>query len=210
MERPYSQSCDNNKAPILAVLQRVFDQSHCVLEIGSGTGQHAVYMAPRLPHLQWQPTDRELNLPGIRQWCDDFPADNIKKPLVFDIHRDAWPVASCDAVFSANTAHIMPWEVTALMIKRVAEALPTGGIFALYGPFNYSGHFTCESNEQFDSWLKQQNPQQGIRHFEEVNEIAAREGLNLFEDNPMPANNRLLVWVKQPMKMDMGCDDEDI
>jgi len=204
MELPYSQSCENNKVPILNVLQRVFDQAHCVLEIGSGTGQHAVYFAPRLSHVRWQPTDLEGNLPGIRLWCEACPAQNLCPPLAFDLQHGEWPVNGCDAVFSANTAHIMPWDITTRMIRRVAKALPTGGIFALYGPFNYSGQFTSESNERFDSWLKAQNPDQGIRDFEQVNDIAASGGLNLFEDNPMPANNRLLVWVKQPVEVDLG------
>ncbi|SMF24649.1 Protein of unknown function [Alteromonadaceae bacterium Bs31] len=195
MEKPFSQACENNKAPILQVLQRAFEHSTKVLEIGSGTGQHASYFAAALPHLQWQPSDLEQNISGIKQWCTG--SENVLPPLCFDIHDIQWPVENIDAVFSANTAHIMDWPTASLMIKRVAEKLPTGGVFALYGPFNYAGHYTSQSNADFDAWLKEQHPGQGIRNFEDLNALAKDGGLSIFEDNRMPANNRLLVWVKQ-------------
>lgn len=197
-EKPFSQACENNKTPILDVLQRVFDQASTVLEIGSGTGQHAAWFAPRLAPRRWQPSDVEAHLGGIRAWCESAGCPTLAEPLAFDIHDNGWPVSDFDAVFSSNTAHIMDWPTAQLMIKRVAEKLPTGGIFALYGPFNYHGQFTSESNARFDVWLKEQQPHQGIRDFEEVNAVAVRHGMTLFEDNAMPANNRLLVWVKQP------------
>lgn len=198
-EKPFSQACENNKHSILAVLQRVLDQPHRVLEIGSGTGQHAVFFASALPHLIWQPSDLAENIPGVNLWCDAFPAPNLRRPIELNICDKQWPITDFDAVFSANTAHIMDLDSALLMVKRVADYLPTGGVFALYGPFNYAGLFTSESNAQFDQWLKQQHPARGIRHFEELNSVAQENGLSLFEDNNMPANNRLLVWVKQPV-----------
>ncbi|TVZ42082.1 uncharacterized protein DUF938 [Alteromonadaceae bacterium 2753L.S.0a.02] len=193
---PISQACENNKAPILEVLRRVFDHSQQVMEIGSGTGQHAAWFAQHLPHLVWQPTDVAEHLAGIELWRAQAGCPNLKKPLPFNIHDSGWPLDSCDAVFSANTAHIMSWPTACLMIKRVAEHLPTGGVFALYGPFNYHGTYTSESNQNFDVWLKEQDPVRAIRDFEKVDQQARNHGLNLFEDNAMPANNRLLVWVK--------------
>lgn len=199
MEKPFSQACENNKRPILTVLQRVLDQSHRLLEIGSGTGQHAVFFAAEMPHLIWQPSELEKNIAAVNSWCGAVPAPNLKSPVELNIQDTQWPVTDFDAVFSANTAHIMDVDSALLMVKRIAEYLPTGGVFALYGPFNYGGLFTSESNAQFDEWLKQQNSSQGIRQFEDLNAVAEANGLSLFEDNGMPANNRLLVWVKQPV-----------
>lgn len=197
MDKPFSQACENNKYPILEVLQCVFSNRKKVLEIGSGTGQHAVFFAPHLPHLQWQPTDVESNLAGIKLWLEECPASNLLPPRCLDMGNDNWPAEDFDAVFSANTAHIMPWELTAKMIDEVGRRLPALGVFALYGPFNYNGAYTSDSNARFDTWLKSMNSRQGIRHFEDVNEVANAAGLALFDDNAMPANNRLLVWRKE-------------
>ena len=197
MDKPFSQACENNKQAIADVLKRVFDHSERVFEIGSGTGQHASWMVSELPHLQWLPSDCEVNLPGIRLWCEGVNTEQLMPPVVFDVNDSDWPDLDVDAVFSANTAHIMPLDVAERMVRRVALKLPTGGVFALYGPFNYSGQFTSESNANFDQWLKSNNPLQGIRNFEDINKIATHFGLSLYEDNSMPANNRLLVWVKQ-------------
>ena len=192
---PFSQASENNKLPILQVLQKVFSDSKKVLEIGSGTGQHAVFFAEQLPHLSWIPSDRPENLGGIQARLNTFPQKNITPLQELDVTQAAWPTGF-DAVFSANTAHIMPWEITQIMLKKVSEALPKNGTFTLYGPFNYNGEFTSPSNASFDVWLKTQAPHQGIRHFEEVNQIVSDSGLSLLEDNSMPANNRLLVWRK--------------
>lgn len=193
--KPFSQACENNKNPILDVLLKVFHDRAHVLEIGSGTGQHAVYFAAKLPHLIWQPSDRRENIDGIVQWYEEFSSPNIQPPLELDVTQDQWPTGF-DAVFSANTAHIMPWKLTQLMIKKVGESLPTGGKFVLYGPFNYEGTYTSDSNHNFDTFLKTSNPQQGIRDFELVNEIAIGSGLILLEDTALPANNRLVLWQK--------------
>jgi cyclopropane fatty-acyl-phospholipid synthase-like methyltransferase len=195
--KPFSQACMNNREPILRVLERVFASASHVLEVGSGTGQHAVYFAKAMPHLQWQTSDLPENLPGIRLWLEDEPHDNLPTPLALDVNK-SFPNAGFDAVFSANTAHIMPWPTVEQFFQQVADTLPPGGVFALYGPFNYEGAYTSESNARFDTWLKAQNPDRGIRDFEKVDAMAGRLGLVLQEDNAMPANNRLLVWRKQP------------
>ncbi len=193
--KPFSQACENNKRPILRVLQRVFQSSTRVLEIGAGTGQHAVFFARALRHLLWQPSDQAVYLPGIHLWRNEYRGDNLASPIELDVRQQPWP-APFDAVFSANTAHIMAWELVLEMLENVGKLLPSDGAFALYGPFNYGGAFTSDSNAQFDQWLKQNDPAQGIRDFEKVSEFANDVGLNLLEDNPMPANNRLLVWRK--------------
>lgn len=195
MNLPFSQACENNKQPIAQVLQRAFKTRQHVLEIGSGTGQHAVHFAAALPHLVWQTTDLESNLPGIRARLTAHPQPNLPPPQEFDMAAPTWPDAF-DAVFSANTAHIMPWALTRAMVRGVGEQLPDNGLFALYGPFNYRGAYTSASNAQFDSWLKGYDPDRGIRDFEAMNALAGEVGLLLQEDNAMPANNRLLLWRK--------------
>ncbi len=192
---PFSEACENNKEPILQALQTAFASCTQVLEIGSGTGQHAVHFAPALPQLTWQCTDRAQNLAGIRAWIAARPSPNLLPPRVLDLQQPEWP-AGIDAIFSANTAHIMPWPLVQCMLQEGAERLPAGGVFALYGPFNYDGHYTSNSNAAFDSHLRQQDPAQGIRDFEAVNEVASRAGLTLWSDLGLPANNRLLVWRK--------------
>lgn len=195
MELPFSQACENNKQPILTELTRVYKTVHEVLEIGSGTGQHATFFAQHLSWLRWQPSDQAINLPGLNLRCADSSLPNLRMPQELDVTQVTWP-HGFDAVFSANTSHIMPWEVTQHMVREVAYRLPENGIFALYGPFNYDGKYTSESNRNFDIWLKSMAEHQGIRNFEEINEIANHHGLSLVEDNAMPANNRLLVWKK--------------
>jgi|SRR5690554_806638 len=194
--KPFSQACENNKEPILTILKRAFASSTVVLEIGSGTGQHAVHFAHALPHLIWQPSDRPENLPGIALWREDAPSENLRAAIELDIDNpQQWP--KFDAAFSANTAHIMSWQTAQKMINEVGKRLPKNGLFALYGPFNYQGKYTSDSNRHFDEWLKARDPEQGIRDFEAVVDVALNAGLKLIEDNPMPANNRLLLWQKQ-------------
>ncbi len=195
MSLPFSQACENNKKPILQILRRVLVNCRHVFEIGSGTGQHAVYFAAELPTLTWHCSDVADSLHGIRQWCIIHPSNNLIGPTAFDIRHPDWPT-QMDAVFSANTAHIMSWPLVEKMLREVARQLPADGLFLLYGPFNYHGQFTSESNARFDAWLKMQSPDQGIRDFETLDQVAQAAGLELVEDNAMPANNRLLVWQK--------------
>jgi len=194
--KPYSESCDQNKAPILAVIKPLFSGCSSVLEIGSGTGQHAVCFAENMPRLVWHTSDRPENHSGIRQWLDEANLPNTRYPLLLDVTQAEWPELSVDAVFSANTAHIMHWPEVEALIAGVGELLSEGGVFALYGPFNYNGSYTSESNARFDVWLKQRDPQSGIRAIEELDKLAGDVGLSLLEDHEMPANNRILCWQK--------------
>lgn len=192
--KPYSESCEQNRMPILAVLMRLFTGPGRLLEIGSGTGQHAAYFSTDLPHLVWQPSDVAENLPGIRAWRDAAGLDNLLEPVVLDVRQRPWPIEVVDYVYSANTAHIMSWPAVGDFIAGVGEVLAPGGRFVLYGPFNYGGQFTSESNARFDVWLKGRDPQSGVRDFEAVDALATAAGLRLLEDIEMPANNRVLCW----------------
>ncbi len=193
IDLPFSQACENNKAPILAVLKRVFAKVERALEIGSGTGQHATYFAEHLPHLIWQPSDQEQYFDALQVRWQSVTLKNLKRPKLLDVRQAEWPVGF-DAVFSANTAHIMAWDVVKVTFQQVGSQIAPGGLFALYGPFNYDGKYTSASNRNFDEWLKVKDPQQGIRDIEAVKELAQQNGMVFVEDNPMPANNRLLVW----------------
>ena len=196
LNKPYSQACENNKAPILAIIREVFSQPATVWEIGSGTGQHACYFASELPHLTWQPTDLPENLPGINAWRDGAQLTNLNQPLVFDVTSPIWPCDGMDAVFTANTLHIMSWEQVEILFVRFQAYLNPSATVCIYGPFNYNGKYTSDSNANFDQWLKSRDPLSGIRDFEAVIKLAESAGLRLLKDNPMPANNRLLVLEK--------------
>jgi cyclopropane fatty-acyl-phospholipid synthase-like methyltransferase len=191
--KPYSPSCDRNRDPILAVLREHFAGSTRVLEIGSGTGQHAVYFAAALPNLTWQTADVAENLQGIRTWLEEAALDNLPAPLELDVSGE-WPRGKFDAIFSANTLHIMSWPNVERMFGGVARVATKDAIVAIYGPFNYAGRFTSESNASFNDWLQARDPQMAIRDFEKVNALADSIGLQLIADVAMPANNRTLVW----------------
>jgi len=194
MDRPFSQACENNKEPILRVLRQWLDAG-TVLEIGSGTGQHAVHFAPRLPAVTWQPSDQAAHLPGIRAWLAACPAPNLRPPLALDVLAEPWPeLPPLAHAFSANTAHIMSWEAVCAMFAGLAARLPAPGCFCLYGPFSYGGRHTSESNRAFDAHLRAADPAQGLRDLEAMCALGERHGLTLIDDVAMPANNRLLVW----------------
>lgn len=224
--KPFSPACERNRDPILEVLRMHFAKVRSVLEIGSGSGQHAVHFAAAMPWLQWQCSDRAEHLPGIRAWLDEAGLSNTPAPIEFDVAHGSWPPTNFDAVFSANTLHIMSWEeVEALFvdlgemmafsssgaradvrsphppsaprIKYGAGSSPTRGegfILTVYGPFNYNGDFTSDSNRAFDASLRARDPRMGIRDFEAVDALARGIGLELVDDIAMPANNRSLVW----------------
>jgi SAM-dependent methyltransferase len=196
MHKPFSQACENNRSPIGEVLIPLLSTSASVLELGSGTGQHAVWFAQQLSHLHWQTSDRMENHSGINQWLDESGLTNIGAPIALDIGHDVWPTQPFDAVFSSNTAHIMAWPDVEIMFGQVAETLSAGGLFFLYGPMKYSGVIAAVSNRAFDRRLKESNPRQGIRDFNALDRLALTAGMNLLEDNAMPANNRLVVWQK--------------
>lgn len=195
VNKPHAESCDQNRSPIFAVIQPLLQTSKHLLEIGSGTGQHAVYFAPELPHLSWQTSDCQPQLAGIQLWLEGTSADNILPPIELDVLAD-WPAEKFDAVYSANTLHIMSITAVEAFFKGVGRILQPGGCLLVYGPFNYNGQYTSDSNAQFDIWLKQRDPLSAIRHFEEVNQMASEAGMQLREDFAMPANNRILYWQK--------------
>ena len=199
--KPYAESCEQNRGPILAVLREVFAERKNVLEIASGTGQHAVYFGQALPHLSWQTSELPENHPGIQAWLDEARLPNVLPPLAIDLNEEAWPLATTvDAIFNANTVHIVSWPAVERMFAGIGRVLAPGGLVCLYGPFNYGGNFTSESNARFDAWLKARDPQSGVRDFEALNALAEAQGLVLLSDVAMPANNRTLAWqkVEQP------------
>ena len=196
MNRPYAESCDENKLPILNVIKEVFCDAGKLLEIGSGTGQHAVYFSEHLPHLIWQTSEMEDQLAAIKLWMQDAAHDRIQPPRVLDVIEDNWPFQNIDYVFTANTTHIVSWPHVIGMFKGIAKVLKAGGKFAQYGPFNYDGEYTSESNARFDMWLKNRDPQSGIRDIRDLQALAGEQGMTLIKDYEMPANNRILVWKK--------------
>ena len=195
MSIPFSQACENNKQAILDVLKGVFQSTDNVLEVGSGTGQHAVFMAPKLPHITWQTSDLIVNHSAINSWLARHPAANLLPPLALDFNQE-WPIDTVDGIFTANTLHIVSWPLVQAFFSAVSRHLALGGTLCIYGPFNYEGQFTSQSNANFELWLKGRDSQSGIRDIEAIIELANSAGLTLQSDNTMPANNRLLVFVK--------------
>lgn len=193
MDKPHAPATDRNREPILEVLRERFADRREVLEIGSGTGQHAAYFAAALPWLRWQASDVAGNLPGIRLWLDEAGLPNTPPPIEVDM-RNPWPDTSFDAVFSANTLHIMGWPQVQQLFAELGARLPAGGLLTVYGPFNYDGQFTSDSNARFDASLRAGNPASGLRDFEKVNALAVDAGLILLDDRAMPVNNRCISW----------------
>jgi len=196
-DKPYSEACERNKDPILAILRSQLRDSRMVLEIGSGTGQHAVHFARHLPHLTWQTSDVRANHAGIVAWIEHSGLANVLRPLDLDVSSSPWPTCAADACFTANTAHIMSWAEVEAMFAGVTALLPPGGTFCQYGPFAYAGRHTSLSNREFDAMLRQRDPLSGIRDVVDLRSLAEREGLEPLADHEMPANNRLLVWRKK-------------
>jgi cyclopropane fatty-acyl-phospholipid synthase-like methyltransferase len=192
--KPYSEACKKNQSAILEVLQDVLSRQHHVLEIASGTGQHAVHFGRALPHLTWQTSELPHNHAGIRAWLDEAALPNVLPPVALDVTDAHWPAGVVDAVFNANTVHIVSEPEVERMFAGIARTLSAGGILCLYGPFNYHKKFTSESNARFDVWLKSRNPESGIRDFEAIDQLAKTHGLRLLQDVAMPSNNRTLVW----------------
>lgn len=196
MQKAFSQSCENNKQAILQRISTVFQHSQKVWEIGSGTGQHACYFAYHLPHLTWQATDKVENLQGINCWINETGLKNLPTSLELNVVNKTWPCEQIDALFTANTLHIMHWFEVELFFNGLAKYLTEKAVICIYGPFNYQGQYTSQSNKQFDQWLKAQDPARGIRDFEAINQLANQAGLVICNDYEMPANNRLLVFQK--------------
>ena len=194
--KPFSESCVQNQAEICAVLENLLIDNKHVLEIGSGTGQHAVYFAEHLPHLIWQTSDQEQYHQGIKLWLNEAGLDNTRYPIKLDVSNDIWPEISIDAVFSANAVHIMAWNNVVDYFKYSAKILQKNGLFILYGPFNYNGKYTSESNTNFDQWLKSRDLKSGIRDFEALDNLANINNMMFRHDVEMAANNRILCWEK--------------
>ena len=194
--KPFAESSEQNKMPILAILKPYLQNAESVLEIGSGTGQHAVFFAEQFSHLTWITSDQADYHAGINMWLEESSQENIQGPFLLDVDQQDWPIETTDAVFSANTVHIMGWPSVVNMFAGIGRVLNKGGYFCLYGPFNYNGQFSSESNANFDAWLKQRDPVSGVRDFDALQELAEKAGLTFIHDHEMPANNRILVWQK--------------
>ncbi|MBS3797057.1 MULTISPECIES: DUF938 domain-containing protein [unclassified Pseudoalteromonas] len=191
-----SQACENNKGPILAELTQIFAHTQRVLEIGSGTGQHALHFAAHLPHLLWQTSDLAYNHALINQVIGTAEGDNILPPLALDLEH-SWPLAQVDGIFTANTLHIVSEELVRAFFHGVQRHLSRGGNLCIYGPFNYNGTYTSESNARFDASLRGRDPQSGLREQQWVVGLAEAAGLELCADIAMPANNRLLHFIRR-------------
>ena len=198
--KPYSQASENNKQPILNILTTVLTDARHVLEIGSGTGQHAIHFAQHLPHLTWQTSDLQINHTGINQWLDENPSQNVNRPIEVDLNK-SWPKPPTplpvDALYTANTLHIVSWELVVKFFEGIAENLSSKAHICIYGPFKYKNEFTSESNAKFDQWLKGRDLNSGIRDIEAILSLATTAGLQLIQDHKMPANNQLLVFTKE-------------
>lgn len=193
-DKPHAPATERNRDPILAVLREHFADRARVLEIGSGTGQHAIHFAKALPHLLWQTSDRPENLPGIRTWLDIAALPNTPPPLELDVGTGPWPQQPFDAVFSANTLHIMSWPEVENLFAGLSRVLSPTGKLLIYGPFNVDGEYTSDSNAAFDRSLKAADPRRGLRDIEAIGALARTIGLTLQADIAMPANNRCLLW----------------
>lgn len=196
MQKPFSPACERNRDAILTALRERFADCTRVLEIGSGTGQHAAHFAAALPHLTWQTSDVAAHLPGIRLWLAEAQLPNTPEPLVFDVNQ-AGPAGRFDAVFSANTLHIMAWGEVVLLFAGLPAVMSPGALLTVYGPFNEGGRFSSASNADFDAALRAAEPQRGIRDIEAVDALAQAAGLVRVADRAMPANNRLLTWQRR-------------
>ena len=190
----FSQAADNNKTPILNTLSEWLSDDELVLEIGSGSGQHAIHIAKALQKIRWQPTEHPSALQSLMNNISSFGSPNILAPESLDLAAVEWPTESVDCVYSANVIHIIDETLGRRLIQTAAESLRAGGLLALYGPFKYQGEFTTTSNAEFDDWLKDRNSRSGIRDFEWVMRLAQDSGLTFMEDRSMPANNQFLAF----------------
>lgn len=195
-KKPFAPSCERNRDPIREVLKRVLTGSGLLLEVGSGTGQHAAYLAKDFPAYQWQPTDLPENLEAINAWAAESDADNILPAKALDLSDDEWPVENADAILCLNTIHIVAWRLVEKLFTGAGKVLRPGGVMYVYGPFEYSDRPLEPTNAEFNEWLKMRDPKSGIRKFDEVNRLAQENGLVLEGDEAMPANNRSIWWRK--------------
>jgi cyclopropane fatty-acyl-phospholipid synthase-like methyltransferase len=193
---PFSEACERNKGPILEVLRVAFADRTQVLEIGSGTGQHAVHFAAHLTHLTWHPTEQLAYLADLASRVKLEGTRNLRQPTVLDVKQTIWPLRSVDALYSANTLHIMSWVEVEAMFRGVDAVLSPHGVVCIYGPFRYEGRYTSDSNRDFDLMLKDRDPLSGLRDMTDLGALAGRHSLRLRVDHDLPANNRLLEFVR--------------
>jgi cyclopropane fatty-acyl-phospholipid synthase-like methyltransferase len=193
---PLSEACERNKGPILEALRSAFADRRQVLEIGSGTGQHAVHFAAHLPHLTWHPTEQLKYLSDLGARIKQEGGVNLRAPAVLDVRQAVWPLRSADAVFTANTLHIMSWAEVSDLFRGLSAILSAGGVLCIYGPFRYDGHYTSDSNREFDRMLQERDPLSGLRDIHAVTALAGQYGIALKLDHDLPANNRLLQFLR--------------
>ncbi len=197
MNKPVNPAAERNKAPILAVIERYLLSARGVLEIGAGSGHHALYFAAQLPHLRWQASEQGGNMRGLSMNLADAGLANLLPPLELNVLHASWPVSALDAVFAANVVQCMTSPALAALFQGVGEHLSADGVFLLYGPFNRDGRYTSEGNQQLDAWARSLDADFGLRDRAALEELATHCGLRLCEDHAMPANNQLLVWRRQ-------------
>jgi SAM-dependent methyltransferase len=194
MEYSVSEAADRNKAPIFEIIATELAATRRVLEIGSGTGQHALHFSARLPRLEWQPTDIGDYLPALRERLRAAGGPNLREVIELDVRTNPWPIDAVDGIYSANTLHIMSWDAVQDFFRGVGEVLARPGVLCIYGPFRYDGRYTSDSNARFDDFLRARDPGSGIRDVSALEDLAQPLGLELAADHTMPANNQLLVW----------------
>jgi len=195
---PFSAACERNKDPILEVLRVRLAARAQVLEVGSGTGQHAVHFSRALTHLVWHPTEQLAYLADLAERVKLEGPHNLRVPTLLDVRQAVWPLRAVDAVFTANTLHIMSWDEVMALFRGIGTVLAPGGALCIYGPFRYQGRYTSDSNREFDRMLQERDPHSGIRDIDAVSSLAGQYGMELDADHDLPANNRLLVFTKEP------------
>jgi len=193
---PFAEACERNKGPILEVLRVAFADRTQVLEIGSGTGQHAVHFAAHLTHLTWHPTEQLAYLADLATRVRTEGTRNLRPPTLLDVKQSVWPLRSVDAIYSANTLHIMGWTEVQAMFRGIDTVLSPQGVLCIYGPFRYDGRYTSDSNRDFDRMLVDRDPLSGLRDMTDLSALALRHALRLRVDHDLPANNRLLEFVR--------------
>lgn len=195
-EKPFSAAAERNHKFISAVLRQILTDNGVILEIGSGTGQHAAYLAKDFPAYQWQPTDLQERLDDINKWVAESGASNVLPARVLDLGNENWPVESADAILCINTIHIVAWPLVENLFRGAGRVLKPGRVMYVYGPYEYSDRPLEPTNAEFNEWLKMRDPKSGIRKFDEVNRLAKENGLVLEGDEAMPSNNRSIWWRK--------------
>lgn len=198
MAKAFAPAAERNRRPILDVLRRVLPARGLVVELASGSGQHAAYFAEHLPALRWQPTEASAEgLESIGAWAEETARDNLLTPLELDVRWPRWPVLEADALVCINMIHISPWETTEALFRGASAVLTTGSPLITYGPYRLHGHHTAPSNAAFDESLRSRNAGWGVRDIDDLCELAKRTGFKLGERVEMPANNMTLVWLRE-------------